>query len=345
MTYVIEDSSVETLEEIRSSLKTPKNFIPLAIEDDVVGFYSNDEGDVDADPTEPRLKDHQEYLNEIEASEGHQRGGGKGICVVDVEYGWALDHVDLPSHMPAGPLFGQNKGFECGNNNKHGTKVLGVLFMQPNLIGGTGVVPNAIPLLSSVCVGDPMGRMEDVTSALLFAAQAIPVGHVMLIEIQSRSGFPLEHFDTWREVLRVICDSGVVVVEPAGNSGHFLDREAEGDSGSIMVGALNCASTGRNPPSNRGSRVDCWANGHCVGTINSTSPTAYAVNFNGTSAASAIVAGVAAAIQGGLSFAGKPLLRPEQLRTYLVKNSVRIPSPDGDLLRPNLAKVFKALGI
>ena len=112
------------------------------------------------------------------------------------------------------------------------------------------------------------------------------------------------HLAVWRSI-RVATELGVTVVAAAGNSSVDLDLPAESnrlkrgdprdDSGSVMVAAARIAPGFpiRWFPevfTNRGSRIDCFAQGSDV-------PTSHG-DFAGTSAASAIIAGAAASIQG-----------------------------------------------
>ncbi|MGH9802642.1 MAG: S8 family serine peptidase, partial [Blastocatellia bacterium] len=81
------------------------------------------------------------------------------------------------------------------------------------------------------------------------------------------------------------------------------------ESGAIMVGAV-----GQNmqPRSNYGSRVNCFALGEDVFSTNVLG--GYTHRFNGTSSASAIVAGVALSVLGIIANKGLSAKTPEQIR-------------------------------
>lgn len=109
---------------------------------------------------------------------------------------------------------------------------------------------------------------------------------------------------------------GVIIVEAAGNGGIDLDAyehpaygqmfnpESEDfqDSGVIMVGsAQSFVPHPRSDSSNYGGRIDCYAWGENVDTATALPDgpdDQYDPDFGGTSAASAIIAGAALAVQG-----------------------------------------------
>jgi hypothetical protein len=138
---------------------------------------------------------------------------------------------------------------------------------------------------------------------------------------------PMETAPADFEVIRLATALGIVVVEPTGNgtndldafqeatSGNFvLSRTKPGgrDSGAIMVAGSTSTYPYRRDPLGTcfGSRVDCfaWAEGVCTSAYTpyidlSTFPYLfvrddYPSTFNGSSAASAIVAGAVLLVQG-----------------------------------------------
>src|SRR5829696_6599042 len=137
---------------------------------------------------------------------------------------------------------------------------------------------------------------------------------------------------------------GVIVIEPAGNGSTNVDsqipRDEMGrmkDSGAIMVGADTGGTGIPVSTSNFGSRVNLHGWGLMVMTLGYGAAVAggppdprfrpggdderqfYTPGFNGTSSASAIVAGAAATIQGLALAAGRSLLSPPAMRELLVR--------------------------
>jgi len=177
--------------------------------------------------------------------------------------------------------------------------------------------------------------------------------------------FPVEANEANRAAIELAVALGITVVEPGGNGTDPRDGTGCGDPpldmdawprldpadpayadcGAVMVSAAVVSSAG--PPvqfswSPRGRRIDCYAHGQgvytttCIPPLNmpaDCSTTGYTGDysppaFGGTSAASAIVAGAAAAVQGlAMAKFGVPL-HPKQIRTMLRDRNVNTPVHD-----------------
>jgi hypothetical protein len=182
--------------------------------------------------------------------------------------------------------------------------------------------------------------------AILLAVGDGTTGDVILIEQQtsvcSLPNFgPAESISSVFDAIQTAVANGFVVVEAAGNGNVNLDQAACGtafdrsvrDSGAIIVGAGKPPSSGadreRESFSTYGSRVDLQGWGSSVMTTgygffytdpsDPTNPNRwYTAFFNGTSSASAIVAGAAVNLQGiALAHFGTPL-DPSEIRKLLV---------------------------
>jgi hypothetical protein len=173
----------------------------------------------------------------------------------------------------------------------------------------------------------------------------------------AEGGYPVEvdwlHFDA----IRLACANGFVVIEPAGNGwtepgfgslpvdkAHNLDLPiparqlnattptpnlnrndaAFTDSGAIMVASCYAATQPaagheRQKRSSYGSRIDCYASGEEVYAADGDADDDYTGIFGGTSAASAIIAGVALLVQEMATQSVFPAarLQPLDLRAML----------------------------
>lgn len=268
-------------------------------------------------------------------------GDGRGVHVIDVEHAWRLDHEDLPAAddyvFAIGSMTGTPADYE------HGTAVLGVLGAARNAYGVTGIASGAVLGVSST-------EMTSVSRAIALARPSLRAGDVLLIEIGylvSSHGLtctggncgqfgsvPVEWNDWDRDVIRAATANGIVVVEAAGNGGMDLDDPFYGgvfargadESGAIMVGAGVPHTRVPESWTNVGRRVDVqgWGDGVMTvgyGDIRFNGDDVlqfYTDRFGGTSGASPIVAGAAAAIQGILLAGRSSPLTPAQMQALLV---------------------------
>lgn len=262
---------------------------------------------------------------------------GQGVTVVDVETNWNLNHEDLDhlaAQVPAVPIIPQSDWRDpAGSGIDHGTASLGVLAAGDNGYGTSGLVPSA--KFRVVPINRQSDLWWNAPNAVVAATLAMSRGDVMLLELEGLQGEPFETGDLEFAVVRQATALGIHVIEPAGNStnGFSLDTSpaASGkfdwrvrDSGAIVVaGGESAAATGgfhfRYVNSNCGSRVDAFAWGQNITTLGygPLSPTLancanpvnpfpagsfdpnqrYTYCYNGTSGASAIVAGAVAALE------------------------------------------------
>jgi hypothetical protein len=168
------------------------------------------------------------------------------------------------------------------------------------------------------------------------AAAAMNLFDVLLLEVQyGLQRYPAELEDQIYEAVRLLTAAGVTVVACAGNGTLDLDTVTSDDgkfvfnrgspdfrdSGAIFVGGATWDQRVRVEDSNYGSRVDCFAWGTGVTTTYSndagTNHRRYTRCANGTSAAGAIVAGAAVAIQGIAQARYNARYQPGKLRALL----------------------------
>lgn len=244
-------------------------------------------------------------------------GLGQNTKIVDVEYSWNRAHEDLAKVAPDAVLIPNGTPKDFFENDNHGTAVLGQLIGTPgNGFGVSGLAPgSAIGLVNAyTTTGYALANAVDL------ARQNLAAGDVMLVEQQADgpgagSDFvPVEHHVAVYDAIRLATQSGIIVVEAAGNGGVNLDTAfpqgfpgGRPDSGAIIVGAGSGDATCSGPPANArvsdstfGTRVNLQGWGRCVtttgyGGLFDGGPNAlYTASFNSTSSASAIVAAAAA---------------------------------------------------
>jgi len=279
----------------------------------------------------------------INAHYAWQLPGGMGdsnVRFIDIEQGWMTYHESVTPRMLA------CTGISHSSSAGHGTAVLGVLSMQPNEAGLSGIVPNADGYVLSQW--RPGGEFN-TADAIMAAIGYLRYGDILLIEAQTHytgtgaRTWPVEIHEASFQAIRLATALGIIVIEPAGNgsteapAGNDLDElvidgkdllnphsDHFRDSGAIMVAAAtHTVPHIRLAFSNYGRRVNCYAWGQSVLTAGSYphSPgiaiNTYTSGFGGTSAAAAIVAGAAIALQSIAEAAHRSRLGPQQLRSLL----------------------------
>jgi serine protease len=286
-------------------------------------------------------------------------GDGAGQALVDMEWGWTLNHEDLAVHGIT-LISGLNHSYFF-----HGSGVLGEIAAVDNAVGCVGITPN---LASIRCVGQHLsGGGYSTAQPILDAIAVMSFGDVLLLEAQTTlfgySLVPVEIEPAVFDVIRLATSLGIVVVQAAGNGGVDLDTVVNPggqqifnraspdfqDSGAIIVGAAS--STAPHPRlgfSCHGSRIDCYGWGENVDTLSSddtnTATNLYTTGFNGTSSATPIVTGAALAIQGLVQAASGDRLAPWQVRMIMADpangTSSQNPAVDRIGVMPNLRAII-----
>jgi serine protease len=282
-------------------------------------------------------------------------GTGEKQRIIDLERGADLGQEDIAGLTIAPPLHGINNPDFF--DQIHGAQVLCMIAAQDNSKGIIGIAYGVEEVKYTCQVIDSAGHVDRPNAVMAAIDHFTPpgedpVGRVLLLEVElgpANDGVSLKDVNgtVWDEMpmettladyeaIRLATALGIVVVEAAGNGNHNLDqfqqlssgqfvlRRTGGrdDSGAILVGG----STWKFPYKRAvffgegscfGSRVDCFAWAENVMTFDPFASSGYSSSFDGTSSASAIVAGAALLLEGVVQARTGSRLGPAELRALL----------------------------
>jgi serine protease len=291
------------------------------------------------------------------AGSGAPGGDGEGARFIDVEYGWDLDNIELKDrdNVPRVKLIGNPPGVNSSNPDykDHGTKTLAIILALDNNKGGVGVAPHVSAAhVVSIKISETEVNRPD---AILYAVSQLGFGEVLVLPLQIGGTFlPIESVPLDFSIIRLATALGITVVEAAGNGGFDLDNPAKYpnpsdwnvlrrehfDSNAVMVGASESVAVDgtyrRYSESNFGTRIDCFAWGENVRTLENSV-------HNGSSAACAIVAGAAIVVQGVMRKKRPPGLGPVELRKALQVGGTPCACGEGIEVMPNLCAILQGL--
>ncbi len=336
-------------------------------------------------PSTPNYANLQTYLNaaptgmDVNARVGttankYPGSLGAQVQVADLEYSWNANHEDLSRLRQTDSIWAYNTPVDPFDDTDHGTGVAGVVAGDRNGTGIDGIVPSAQYHMVNTYSAETGWSVSD---AIYLAANKMSAGDVILIEQQAwapdGNGYaPMEIYQDVYEAIVYATSLGINVVEPAGNGrnttgqGYNLDdamfggafTTARPNSGAILVGAggngCGMPTRARMPFSNYGSRVDVQGIGECVTTTGygdlygSSTNMLYTSSFNGTSSASATIAGLVAELASSYEKVNGAALAPATLKSILATNSTvqaTTSSPGNIGGRPNMAAALKAVDI
>lgn len=272
----------------------------------------------ESNPT-PNLEAYQTYLGAsplgINADYAWTKlgGDGSGVKIIDMENGYNSNHEDLPT-----PFIRVNDL----NDGDHGTAVMSIIGGLDNNFGIKGIAHGSQ-------IGF-YGWGTNTASSISNAADALDTGDILILEGQINRDInagdtcvsnsqdhcvPMEWAQSNFDAIQYAYLNGIIVVEAAGNGNENLDSSIYlnrfdlnvRNSGAILVASTNASGTiTRRASSNYGTRIDLNGWGHKVSSaglngttlFNGGANRTYGDGFSGTSAASPIVAGAVASLQG-----------------------------------------------
>ena len=252
------------------------------------------------------------HLPKIGANAAWDSAPGDGVTIAILDSGVDAVHPDLVQHLVTGWNFFDNNA-NTTDVFGHGTRVAGIAAASSNNAQGiTGVDWRARIMPIRVTDAGGYGYDSLIAQGLIWAADhGARVANISFLGV-SRSATVLSAAQYMR-------NKGGVVVVAAGNTG---DQQADPASDLITAVASTDSNDARTSFASFGNYVDVAAPGVSIWT---TAPGAAYVSMSGTSASSAIVAGVY-----GLMMSANRSLLPRTLDNILFSTAVQEGSPHRD---------------
>lgn len=268
---------------------------------------------------------------------------GQGIKMRDIEYGFNKNHEEMNStntSIATGMTISSSATLDY---TEHGTGVFGILYADNGTYGITGLAHGATELvLFPEWQQTGYNRVFAVSSAI----NSSTFGDVIVFEMQAEGAtgtgnnyVPAEYQQLIWDLTKAATDSGILIVAAAGNGNQNLDSVSyqnytnRGNSGAIIVGAGSPdLNHNRLSYSTYGTRVDLHAWGNNVQSTGKIEGLSYFmigndinqsyITFNGTSAATPIVASCAAVLQSYYFSLYNTFMTPAAMRNVLVTTGI-----------------------
>lgn len=213
---------------------------------------------------------------------------GSGIKVAVLDTGIDYNHPDLKDNYKGGYNFAYDNDDPYDDSRQgHGTHIAGIIAARDNGTGVVGVAPDASLYAVKVLNGGLLGSTSDILAGIEWA---ISNGmHVINMSFGIPSD-PANYSRAVEEACQRAFDAGIILIAAAGNANQQRIDYTAAFSSVVAVSATTREDT-RAAISNYGEKIELCAPGD---GITSTIPGGGYGTLNGSSQASAHVAGVAA---------------------------------------------------
>jgi len=255
-----------------------------------------------------------------------------------IERGWEINGVGR--HPGLEHLELETSGVpRFGEEGEHGVAALGVL-AGIRASSPFGIYPNPAKVVIAA-IDRAKTCTNNIADAICWSLTKLSAGDVILVEVQKETAgcvVPVEVEHAIANAISLATALGITVIEPAANGRMRLDAQLNlpglrqpflSDSGAIVIGAgmfIN-GKWHRDDCTNYGPRIDCFGPGdptHTFGNYPVADPDGFTdpeqmmtCGFSNTSAAAALIAGIALIVQDAAQRRFGAPFHPKVLRHLL----------------------------
>lgn len=236
------------------------------------------------------IEEQEWHLNALDVYSAQDQSRGDGVVVAVIDSGVDAKHPDLAGRVLPGTGFGSSKGTDgTTDTDGHGTGMAAIIAATGRNGGALGIAPGA-KILPIASAEKEQFSLDVVAESIRWAAD-----HGAKV-INMSLGFSSSMTPTLVKAVNYAIDKDVVLVAATGNDGKEVSAPAN------IGGVIAVAGTNREGKPWKSSNVgpDTVLAAPAEGIVTAAPESVYASGYaemDGTSAASAIVSGVAALVR------------------------------------------------
>ncbi|HUQ56869.1 type VII secretion-associated serine protease mycosin [Lentzea sp.] len=265
------------------------------------------------------IEEQEWHLDALDVRSAQEQARGDGVIVAVVDSGVDAQHPDLAGRVLPGTGFGRSKGTDgTTDTDGHGTGMAGIIAATGRGGGALGIAPGAKILPIASADEKDQFALDVVGESIRWAAD-----HGAKV-INLSLGFSSSLTPTLVKAVNYAIEKDVVLVAATGNEGGAVSAPAN------IGGVVAVAGTNRDgrPWTSSNVGADTVLAAPAVGIVTTAPVSVYSSGYaemDGTSAASAIVAGVAALVR-----AKHPEMAAKDVVNALVRTAKDLAEPGRD---------------
>ncbi|MEU0877536.1 type VII secretion-associated serine protease mycosin [Lentzea sp. NPDC005914] len=264
------------------------------------------------------IEEQEWHLDALDVYSAQDQARGDGVIVAVIDSGVDAKHPDLTGQVLPGTGFGSSKGTDgTTDTDGHGTGMAGIIAATGHHGGALGIAPGAKIL--------PIASAEKEQFSLDVVAESIRWAADHGAKVVNMSlGFSSSMTPSLVKAVNYAIEKDVVLVAATGNEGKEVSAPAN------IGGVIAVAGTNREGKPWKASNVgaDTVLAAPAEGIVTAAPTSVYASGYaemDGTSAASAIVSGVAALVR-----AKHPEMPAKDVVNVLIKTAKDMAEPGRD---------------